>query len=327
MNPKKADVGLSIKAVCRLIKEKNNFLVLTHEKPDGDAVGSELALVIALRNLGKDAIGIIDTVPEQYRFLPQFGILKSMSECTGIGEREVCFVLDSSNASRTLRGLIPESAVIVNIDHHADNNLFGDFNLVNSNAAATGMLIYNVLKNLGIEIGPDIADNLYTAIITDTGRFGFSNTDAEVFRVMAELVEGGASPVRITNLIYKNYSYRRTLIFGKTLNTVESHLGGKVISMELPYDLVNSLGIQPHETDGLVEYLQGIKDSEASFLLKEFSQGEIRVSLRSRETINVMKIAEKYNGGGHTAASGCTMMMSLQDAKKILIEECRKQLR
>jgi phosphoesterase RecJ-like protein len=327
MSRKKTDPKAAVDAVCRLIREKDRFLVLTHEKPDGDAVGSQLALLIALRGLGKDAVGITDTVPEQYRFLPQFGILKSLDEYRGTDSREVCVILDSSNSSRTASGLIPEGVVIVNIDHHTDNNLFGDINLVNPDAAAAGILVYYVLKSLGSEISPDIADNLYAAIITDTGRFGFSNTDAEVFRVMADLVERGASPVKITNLIYKNYSYRRALIFGKALNNIESHLGGKVISMELPYDLAKSLGIGPHETDGLVEYLQGIKDHEASFLLKEFSQGEVRVSLRSRGRINVMEIAEKYNGGGHSAASGCTMMMPLQDAKKVLIEECRRQLR
>jgi phosphoesterase RecJ-like protein len=327
MNQKKTDTETAIDAVCKLIREKDQFLVITHEKPDGDAVGSQLALLIALWDLGKDAIGITDTVPEQYRLLPQFGILKSLDEYRVTTNREVCVILDSSNSLRTAPGLMPHSAVVVNIDHHADNHIFGDINLVKPDAAATGILVYYVLKSLSSEIGTDIADNLYAAIITDTGRFGFSNTDAEVFRVMADLVERGASPVKITNLIYKNYSYRRALIFGKALNNIESHLDGKVISMELPYDLVKSLGIEPHETDGLVEYLQGIKDHEVSFLLKEFSEGEIRVSLRSRGRINVMEIAEKYNGGGHSAASGCTIMIPLQDAKKVLIEECRRQLR
>jgi phosphoesterase RecJ-like protein len=326
MNLKKSDVDAAIDAVCKLIRDKDRFLVLTHEKPDGDAVGSQLALLIALRDLGKDAVGITDTVPEQYHLLPQFGILKSIDEFRETTSRDVCVILDSSNSSRTAPGLMPKGSVVINIDHHTDNNLFGNINLVNPEAAAAGILVYYVLKSLGLEISPDIADNLYAAIITDTGRFSFSNTDAEVFRIMADLVEMGASPVKITNLIYKNYSYRRALIFGKALNNIESHLDGKVISMELPNDLIKSLGIEPHETDGLVEYLQGIKDHEVSFLLKEFSPGEIRVSLRSRGSINVMKIAEKYNGGGHSAASGCTMKMPLQNAKRILIEEFRKQL-
>lgn len=327
MNPMKAEDTLSINKICNLIKDKRNFLILVHEKPDGDAIGCQLALLLALKALGKNADGIAETVPEQYRLLPGFEFLKTPEKYKKDQSVDVCFVLDSGNPSRTPGGLISESATIVNIDHHADNTMFGNINFVNSAAAAAGMLIFEILKSLDIQITPDMADCLYAAIITDTGRFGFSNTNTDVFKVMADLVELGASPVRITNMIYKNYSFRRAMIFGKALNTIESHLEGKVVTMELPYETVEAMSIEPHETDGLVEYLQGIKDQEVSFLMKEFSPAEVRVSLRSRGAVDVMKIAGKYNGGGHKVASGCTMKMSLKEAKNTLIEECRQQLK
>jgi phosphoesterase RecJ-like protein len=326
MNPMKAEDTLAINKICNLIKDKQDFLILVHEKPDGDAIGCLLALLLALKALEKNVTGIAETVPEQYRLLPGFEFLKTPEEYKKDDSVEICFILDSSNSSRTHSGLIPESTTIVNIDHHADNTMFGNINLVNSDAAAAGMLIFEILKGLDIQITSDITDNLYTAIITDTGRFGFSNTNADVFKVMADLVELGASPVRITNMIYKNYSFRRAMIFGKALNTIESHLEGKVVTMELPYETVEAMGIEPHETDGLVEYLQGIKDQDVSFLMKEFSPAEVRVSLRSRGTVDVMKIAGKYNGGGHKVASGCTMMMPLTEAKNTLIKECLLQL-
>lgn len=327
MTLKKADFDKSIAAICSLIAHNENFLILSHEKPDGDAIGSQLALLIALRKMGKNAVAVAESAPEQYRLLPQFEALVNTEEFTKIiSPKDVCIVLDSSNLERIPIGTLPDGISIINIDHHADNALFGVVNYVNSNAAATGILVYRLLYNLGAEIDSDIAENLYAAIITDTGRFSFSNVNDEVFEVIAELVRLGASPVKMTNILYKNYSYRRAMVFGRALSSLQSHLGGKVVTMELPFSVIKELGIEHNETDGLVEYLQGIKEQEAAFLLKEFSPDKIRVSLRSRGKINVMSIAEKHNGGGHLAASGCTMKMPLEEAKRILVEECGSQL-
>jgi phosphoesterase RecJ-like protein len=326
MTLKKTDPEKAIVEICSCIKRNNTFLVLTHEKPDGDAIGSQLAMLIALRKMGKTAEGITEVAPEQYQGLPQFAILTSAEEYKMSVRPDVCIVLDSSNFARTPVDVLPEGICVINIDHHGDNALFGELNYVDQNAAATGILIYKLLSRLGVEFDEEIAENLFAAIITDTGRFGFTNTNAEVFDVMAGLVRHGASPVEMTNKLYKNYSYRRAVVFSKVLNSLESHINGKVVTMELPFAVVREMGIEQHETDGLVEYLQGIKEQEAAFLLKEFLPGKIRVSLRSRGKINVMMIAEKHDGGGHFAASGCTMKMPLEEAKKVLVEECRLQM-
>lgn len=326
MTQKRNDFPEVISSIRNIIKTNDRFLILTHEKPDGDAIGSQLALAIALQKMGKSVEAVSDEAPEQYRALPKFGILKPIEKYEPDRTPDICFVLDSSNLERVPKGIVPNETEIINIDHHADNSNFGKLNYVDSNSAATGILIYRLLTALEYKIDKDTASNLYAAVITDTGRFSFTNTNTEVFEVTADLIRCGASPAEMTNMLYKNYSFRRAVIFGKALQSIESHIDGRVVTMELSNDTIRGMDIKPSETDGLVEYLQGIKEQEAAFLLKEFSPGEVRVSLRSRGRINVMKIAEKYNGGGHLAASGCTMYMKLDEAKKMLVEECRLQL-
>ena len=170
MTLKKADFEKSIAEICGLIEKNNNFLILTHEKPDGDAIGSQLAMSIALRKMGKTVVSPTEKAPEQYQELPHFEILTPAEDYKMTTKPEVCIVLDSSNFERTPIGALPEGILIINIDHHADNTYFGGVNYANPNSAATGISVYHILSKLGMEIDREIAENLFAAIITDTGR-------------------------------------------------------------------------------------------------------------------------------------------------------------
>jgi phosphoesterase RecJ-like protein len=182
------------------------------------------------------------------------------------------------------------------------------------------------LKELCIELTPAIASSLYVAIMTDTGRFSYSNTDADTFRIISDLVEAGANPVELTDQVYKEYSFRRATLFGKVLNSLESHRKGKIATIELPLDIVSALELKPHETDGFMDYIQGIRETDVSIFFKQFSPDAVKVSLRSRGKVDVRKIASHFDGGGHKFASGCTVYSDLEEAKKIIIKECVKQL-
>ncbi|MBN2134979.1 MAG: bifunctional oligoribonuclease/PAP phosphatase NrnA, partial [Acidobacteria bacterium] len=292
----------------------------THTKPDGDAVGSLLALHLALENTGKKVFSYTDTPPDTYRFLPGFEKLKNADEFETPG-KNIVIILDSSNIDRCPVSNLENTEQIINIDHHLDNSGFGNINYIDSSASSTGILIYRLLTEMRLTITPDVAENLYTAIITDTGRFSFSNTDPETFCVIAELVKAGASPQKLTEHIYKNYSLKNARIFGKVLSSLEEHGNGRILTIELSYDTVQQMEIGEHETEGMMEYIQGIDGQEVSLFFKEFAKNVTRVSLRSRGRIDVQQVAEKHNGGGHKFAAGCTIEHTVAEAKSLLIKE------
>jgi len=310
----------------KILEENESFLILTHFKPDGDAVGSLLALYYVLHGLGKKVEAFTDEIPEMYANLEGIDFISSSRDFDGNKQYDVCFVLDSSNAERGLVNKLNNNTVIVNIDHHVDNSLFGDLNIVNSTAAATGSIIYKKFKELCIELTPAIASALYVAIMTDTGRFSYSNTDADTFSIISDLVEAGASPAELTDQVYKDYSFRRATLFGSVLNSLESHRKGKIATIELPFDTVRALEVKPYETDGFMDYIQGIREADVSIFFKQLSLDAVNVSLRSKGKVDVRKIASHFDGGGHKFASGCTVYSDLEDAKKLIIKECVKQL-
>ncbi len=315
-----------LKLLAKKIEEAERILILTHLKPDGDAVGSVLAVKHALEGRGKDVSVYADELPELYSWIDEAESFIPVEEFSTEEKFDLCFALDASNAERGIISDVAGSTFIVNIDHHKDNSHFGDLNFVDPDAAAAGAIVYRILRSLGFKITSEIASALYIALMTDTGRFSFSNTDAETFRIAAALIEAGADPQHLTDNIYKNFSFRRAELFGKVVNTLESHHDGAILSVELPYELVESKSIGQHETDGIIDFLQGVKGQEASLFFKQFYPDKVRVSLRSKGRINVQEVASRHNGGGHVFASGCTYEGGLASAKKDIIAACVEQL-
>jgi len=311
----------------QVITENESFLVATHTKPDGDGIGSQLAVVSALKKMGKGVVGVTDSIPEMYTFLNRDGFLLDIEQLPRSERTDVFIIVDSSNPDRCTLDNFPVNSLVINIDHHSDNTKFGDINYIDSNASSAGVLVYRLLRYMNINIDSIIADYLYTAILTDTGRFSFSNTDSESFHIAAHLVELGASPQELTYKIYKDYSFKRAEIFSNALVSLQSHLDGKVITLELSHRLIEDLNINRHETDGIIDYPQGIQGQEAVFFFKEFDIGEVKVSMRSKGIIDVQRIAAKFGGGGHPFASACSIQSSIREAKAAIIRECKKQLK
>ncbi len=285
------------------IEEHDHFVLTSHARPDGDAVGSLLALYQALRQIGKKAIAILsDAVPLIYRPLPfsdsilQGSVLEN--DC------EVAIILECDSLQRTrIAGL--ERCFQINIDHHASSKRFGHLNWIDPHACAVAEMAYRLLLALGTKITPQIATCLYTAVLTDTGSFCFAGTNDRTFQLAQELVRFGADPVRIAQNVYFSSPTSKMRLLGYALNNL--HREGDIAWMYVTaHDVERSGGIE-EDLEGLVNYALSISGVEVAAFFRELPNHRFRVSLRSKGAVDVARIAELFGGGGHVCASGCSI--------------------
>src|SRR3954454_12833402 len=292
------------------IRDRDRFIVTTHENPDGDALGSLLAMTLALPELGKEAemylFGEVP-IPKEYQFMEFAGILRGTAP--GPGDRAVVAV-DAANERR----LGPESALleqapfVINIDHHHDNTRFGDVNLIVGGASSTGEILRDVFRELGAELTPEIAEALYIAIVTDTGRFQYANTTAKALRLAAELVEAGADVHRVFQGVYENVQFAKLKLLARALERAQVYEGGGlVVSYLLRNDFGEVGAVEPY-SEGIIDFLRAVEGADMAALIREPPRGGSparRVSLRaSHDELDVSAIARESGGGGHRQAAG-----------------------
>jgi bifunctional oligoribonuclease and PAP phosphatase NrnA len=291
--------------VVELIESKQRFAITSHIRPDGDSLGSSLGLYWLLRALDKDVEVIMrDPVPHAYQQLPG----ASQVRVTPVvdGPYNSVFVIECSDISRP--GLMDlEKQVVVNIDHHSTTALFGTINWIDSTASAVGEMIYNLCKATGVRVTKEIAECVYTALITDTGSFHYSNTTERTFKVASELVRTGVKPAKTAEAVFASYPWSRIKLMGEVLSTARRDETGRVASLRLSLDMQNRSGASDEDADGFVNYPLTVGEVEAVALLKECAPGVYRTSLRSKGDVNVARVAEKFGGGGHRNAAGCTL--------------------
>ncbi len=300
-----------------LIGQERRFFIATHINPEGDAIGSSLALSSALESMGKETVVYDrDPVPELYRFLPGAEKITHSYKSLAIGRLPV-ILLDCSEPGRA--GLesvtIPFSAVI---DHHETAGEFGDIKWIEPRAAATGMMVHHLLKALGAKMTRDIAINLYTSIATDTGTFRYDNTTSEVLRVCAELIDSGADPAFTAEALYETWSVKRFRLLMRVLNTFE--MTGDIAMTHVTRGMFAETGTSAEDTEDFSNFTRMMKSVNISVFFRELEQDYWKVSLRSRGSTNVAKIAVLFNGGGHKNAAGYAIKASLDSAKRALIE-------
>lgn len=301
------------------IKKKRVFAITAHVSPEGDALGSELALAIALRQLGKEASVInFDPVPRQLRFLPHDKVIKDKKEIEG--SFDALFVLDCGDIERTnlFKDAPPSVPLVINIDHHLTNKKFGHINWVEESAAATGELIYYLIERLGLRITPDIAICLYTTLLTETGNFNYSNTSSKVLRIAADLVEAGADPWKIAVSLGEN-SPERLRLLGELLINIEKSRDGKIAWFTITNELFERTKTSAEDTENLVNYPRSLLGVEVALLFREVSPDSFKISLRSNGVVNVAEIATKFAGGGHKYAAGCLVKGRLDAVKDLVI--------
>ena len=299
------------------LREESTFFIATHINPEGDALGSSLALAMALESLGKETFLYRDDVPKFYLFLP--GSEKFRNSVPPLFTSNLPLILlDCGTPERAGidRLNFKRSAVI---DHHETEKDFGDIRWLEPGAAATGMMVFYLIKELGVTISKEMATNLYTAIAIDTGTFRYGNTTAELLRVAAELVEAGASSTSIANSLYETWSKERFTLLICTLNTLE--IIGDLAIIFITREMYRRTGATPEDTESFPNVPKVMEDIKVSALFRELDDNYWKVSLRSRGDINVARIAARLGGGGHKNAAGYTIKADLESAKGVLLKE------
>jgi phosphoesterase RecJ-like protein len=295
------------------------FLITFHRKPDGDALGSGLALGLWLEARGKRVeVVSSDGVPDPFGFLPSADRVLTETPPDILGF--TAFVLDTPDAPRAAlaEGVLARAALVVNIDHHPDNTSYGDVNLVDASASSVALIIYELLADAG-ELSADVSSLLYVGAMTDTGGFRFRNTDARTLRAAGDLVALGASPGDLANAVYGEQPLGRLRLLGKVLSTTETELDGRVAVSVLTERMKSDAGSTGEDIEGMASFGRLIRGVEVALLLRE-EDGRIRASLRSKGVVDVNAIACRLGGGGHKAAAGVLLEGPMESARERLLE-------
>lgn len=289
------------------LRQGNRFLLTSHRNPDGDAVGSSLALARLLRRLGKSAtVWLRDPVPDVYSALPGAERVHVGAEPpAGFPEAfDWAVALECPSLSRTgLEAILPQLPLL-NIDHHLGNEQYGKINWVDSEAPALGEMLHRLARALRVEIDAETATTLFLTLVTDTGDFRFANATPAAFEAAAALVREGARPDLVARWIHESQSESHLRLLGATLGTLELAADGRVASVVVTRAMWEASGAKPGDSEGLVDHPRSIRGVEAVGLLRETPDGRVKVSLRSRENVDVQVLASRYGGGGHKNAAG-----------------------
>jgi phosphoesterase RecJ-like protein len=321
-----------LQAVTDALRVQDRFLVTTHENPDGDALGSLLAMTLALREMGKDATMYLFgevPIPNEYEFMDFAGIVRGSNPDSS---DQVVVALDCANERR----LGPESALldkaqlVVDVDHHHDNTRFGKVNLIVGHASSTGEILADVFRELGVRLTPAIAEALYIAVVTDTGRFQYANTTAKSLRLAAELVEAGADVHRVFQGVYENVAFAKLKLVARALENAEVFEGGRVVVSHLEREDFEHAGAEEPYSEGIIDYLRAVEGSELAALIREppTANGPThRISLRTTEAdLDVSAIARKSGGGGHRQAAGFSSEASIEEITEFIRREFLAQV-
>jgi phosphoesterase RecJ-like protein len=315
-------------AVADVIRSHDRFLVTTHENPDGDALGSLLASKLALDQLGKDAVMYLGgeaPLPAEYGFMPLQGLLRRLPEDAG---DRVLLAVDCANESRL--GPDPEvlvsAAVVVNVDHHHDNTHFGTINLVVPDASSTGEVLRDVFRELEVRLTPEIAEALYIALVTDTGRFQYRNTTSKALRLAAELVDAGADVHRVFEGVYESVQFAKLKLLARALERAQIYEGGRLVVSYLLRTDFHEVGAAEPYSEGIIDYLRAVEGADMAALIREPPRdtGPLhRVSLRaSSDEIDVSAIARASGaGGGHRQAAGFSSDAGVEEIVEFLRRE------
>jgi phosphoesterase RecJ-like protein len=304
------------------LREHQRFAVLSHVRPDGDALGSQLALGLSLKQLGKDVrVWNEDGMLEKYSFLPCGSLLaKPPAEPQDV---DVAIALDTAIQNRLGTALlaIRSAKLWINIDHHPSNPGYGDIVYIDPKSPATGEILFELIKSQKLPLDVEIAENLYVAISTDTGSFQYPNMTARTFEVAAELTRAGIDVGRVSQQIYENYPRRRMELLRDLLGTTRFDGNGRIASFSLSLETAKKLGVIPEDNEGLIDHLRAIRGVIVAVFFEELADGKVRVSMRSKSAdVDVCAICEKFGGGGHKLAAGARVRGTLAEVEKKLRE-------
>jgi phosphoesterase RecJ-like protein len=306
-----------------VLREHNRFAILSHVRPDGDALGCQIALALSLQQLGKEVrVWNEDGMLEKYSFLPRAELLTKPPAAPE--DVDVAVALDTAIQNRlgTAFAAVRSAKMWINIDHHLSNPGYGDLVYVDPTAPATGQIIFDLIKSQGFPFNREIAENLFAAISTDTGSFQYPKTSARTFEIAAQLVCTGIDVGRLNQQLYENYPRRRIELLRELLRTMRFESDGRVANFSLSLKTAAALQVLPEDNEGLIDHLRAIRGVIVAVFFEELSDGKVRVSLRSKtDAIDVCAICQKFGGGGHTLAAGARVRGTLAEVEQKVLEE------
>jgi len=329
MSSPQTQITSDLQAVADAIRSNDRFLLVTHENPDGDALGSLLATKLALDQLGKDSVMYLygdAPLPREYGFMELSGIRRKPPD--DAGER-VLVALDCANETRMAPDttLLENAPLTLDIDHHHDNSRFGEVNLVVGDASSTGEVLRDVFAELGVELTPEIAEALYIAVVTDTGRFQYTNTTSKALRLAGELVDAGADVHRVFQAVYESVELAKLKLLGRVLDRAQVYEGGRLVVSYLLRSDFTELNVAEAFSEGLIDYLRAVEGADMAALIREPPRREgppRRISLRaSNDELDVSAIARKSGGGGHRQAAGFSSDASVEEITEFIHREFR----
>jgi phosphoesterase RecJ-like protein len=313
-----------LQAVVAALREHDRFLVVTHENPDGDALGSLLAMTLALRQLGKDVVMYLagdGPLPGEYGFMQLDGLLRELPDDM---EERTLVAVDCAKADRMGPDTTPidRAQFTIDIDHHHDNTRFGDVNLIVADASSTGEVLRDVFAELGVELTPEIAEPLYIALVTDTGRFQYTNTTPKSLRLAAELVEAGADVHAVFQQVYESVQFAKLKLLARALERARVLEGGSIVVSYLLRDDFAEVGAAEPYSEGIIDYLRAVEGAELAALIREPPRDDAparRISLRaSIDELDVSAIARSFGGGGHRQAAGFQSEASIDEITELI---------
>jgi phosphoesterase RecJ-like protein len=314
-SPERSELG----AVVEAIRANDRFLLVTHENPDGDALGSIRAMKLALDALGKDSFAYLGggmEIPREYEFMPLDWLQR---ELPGDAPERVVLALDCANASRTAIGddLLGRVPLVIDVDHHHDNTRFGGINLIVPKASSTGEIVADLLRDLGVTLTPEIAEPIYVAVVTDTGRFQYTNTTPKALRLAADLVEAGADVHDVFQRVYENIPFAKLKLKARALDRARVYEGGGMVVSYLLRSDFEELGVGEEYAEGIIDDLRAVDGAELAATIREPPEppnAPHRISMRSSsDELDVSAIARKRGGGGHRQAAGFSSEESIEE--------------
>jgi phosphoesterase RecJ-like protein len=310
--------------ICDAIHARKRFLITSHAKPDGDSIGSQLALAYALEVLGKDVrIVNADPAPAHYMDFPgleRIEVMRELVERPGGRDDEALLVMESSDLKRTgVAGL--EGRFTVNIDHHQGNTGFGDLNWIDQAAAACGEMVFDLIEALGVPLTIEIATHVYLAILTDTGSFHYANITPKTFDICRRCTEAGVNPAAMARRVFDQNSIGKLKLIGALLAQMDLLDGGRLAAMYLDDNVFNATGTTYNDTEGLINLPLTAKEIRAVVFFKVGADGDIHISMRSKYDVDIRTVAARHGGGGHKNAAGFKVRGALNAVRDGILQE------
>jgi len=308
-----------IQLVTSALRERRRFVISSHSRPDGDSIGSQLAMAFALRALGKD-VTVVNLDPAAHQFMAFPGVRDIRIAATVEGDFDAAIIMECSDYARTgVRGL--DRYFTINIDHHPGNTGYGQINWFDPSAAACAEMVFDVVQALGVPLSVEIATHVYIAILTDTGSFHFSNLSPRTFEICRQLLEAGVDPVRIARQVYDSSSLGRLKLCGAIMTGLQVDPTGRIAVLYVDRAMAKATGASYEDTEGVINQPLTVKELQAVVFFKQTEGDEYRVSLRSKGDVDIGAVAKQFGGGGHKNAAGCTVIGHIDELRNSVVSK------